>query len=181
MIYQYKDMQPKIGQSVFIAPNAQIIGDVTIGDNSSVWFNTTIRGDVHYIIIGKETNIQDNVVLHVTNGKFPLKIGNSVTVAHGAIIHGCTIRNNTLVGMGAIILDDTTIDENSIIAAGSLVPQSKSYPPGHLIGGNPARIIRPLKDEEIEKNLAYSRNYRTYKNSYLNKNIFMRIKENDRG
>jgi len=174
-------MQPKIGQSVFIAPSAQIIGDVTIGDNSSVWFNTTIRGDVHYIKIGKDTNIQDNVMLHVTNGKFPLQIGNGVTVAHGAIIHGSTIRDNTLIGMGAIILDDTIIDENSIIAAGSLILQGKNYPPGHLIAGSPARIIRPLKDEEIEKNLTYSRNYTAYKNSYLNKTIFREYKENDRG
>ena len=181
MIYEYKKMQPNIGQNVFIAPGAQIIGDVTLGDDASIWFNTTLRGDVHFIKIGKETNIQDNAVLHVTNGKFPLTIGNGVTVAHGVILHGCTIGENTLVGMGAIILDDTIIGRDSIIAAGSLVLQGNDYPPGHLIGGSPARIIRPLKDEEVEKNLSFARNYVDYKNSYLNNNIFKRIKENDRG
>ena len=181
LIKPIRGFHPRIGKDCFLADNATIIGDVVMGDGCSIWFNVVIRGDVHYIRIGQGTNVQDNSVLHVTNAKYPLNIGNGVSLAHGCIIHGCTIGDNTLVGMGAIILDDAVIEENSLVAAGALVLQGKNYPPGQLIGGSPARIIRPLREEEIEKNLAYSRNYMTYKNSYLNNNLFKRIKENDCG
>jgi carbonic anhydrase/acetyltransferase-like protein (isoleucine patch superfamily) len=167
MIYKYKDYIPKLGKDVFIAPSADVIGNVTLGDDCSVWFNVTIRGDVHYIRIGDETNIQDNSILHVTKGRFPLNIGNRVTVAHGVALHGCTINDQTLVGMGAIVLDDAEIGEKSIIAAGSLIREGKKFPGSSLIAGFPAKVVRPLKDDEIEKNLQYARNYIDYKNTYL--------------
>jgi carbonic anhydrase/acetyltransferase-like protein (isoleucine patch superfamily) len=167
MIYKYKNYKPVLGNNIFIAPSADIIGNVSIGDDSSIWFNVTIRGDVHYIKIGEGTNIQDNSVLHVTNSRYPLNIGNRVTVAHGVALHGCTINDQTLVGMGAIVLDDVEVGEKAIIAAGSLLREGHKYPGSSLIAGSPARVIRPLKEEELEKNLHYARNYIDYKNEYL--------------
>ena len=175
MLYRYKDPCPKLGKNTFIAPTASIIGDVNIGEGSSIWFNVTIRGDVHYIKIGKQTNIQDNSILHVTKDRFPLVIGNKVTVGHGVILHGCTVEDNSLIGMGAIILDGAFIPEYSIVAAGSLVREGTEFTPGKLIGGNPARIIRALTKEEKNKNLAYARNYTSYKSAYLNENDFQYI------
>jgi len=172
MIYNYKNYKPNFGNDVFVAPSADIIGNVSIGNDCSIWFNVTIRADVHYIKIGDETNIQDNSILHVTNGRYPLNIGNRVTVAHGVALHGCIINDQTLVGIGSIVLDDVEVGENSIIAAGSLLREGKKFPGGSLIVRFPARVIRPLEKEEIKKNLQYSRNYIEYKNSYLNKNNF---------
>ena len=167
MLYRYKEFTPKLGKNVFLAPSAEIIGNVVIGDECSIWFNSTIRGDVHYIKIGDETNIQDNSVLHVTNGRYPLNIGNRVTVAHSVVLHGCTINDQTLVCIGAIILDDVEVGEKAIIAAGSLLREGKKFPGSSLIAGYPARVIRELTNEEVEKNLQYSRNYINYKNEYL--------------
>ena len=167
MIYQYKDYKPKLGKNVFIAPSADVIGNVSVGNDCGIWFNVTIRGDVHYIKIGDETNIQDNSILHVTNGKFPLNIGNRVTVAHGVALHGCTINDQTLVGIGAIVLDNVEVGEKSIIAAGSLLREGKKFPAQSLIAGFPARVIRPLEFDEIKKNLQYAKNYVDYKNEYL--------------
>jgi carbonic anhydrase/acetyltransferase-like protein (isoleucine patch superfamily) len=167
MIYQYKNYKPTFGRNVFIAPSADVIGNVSIGNECSVWFNVTIRGDVHYISIGDETNIQDNSILHVTNGRFPLNIGNRVTIAHGVALHGCTIKDQTLVGIGAIILDDTEVGEKSIVAAGSLLREGNKFPSHSLIAGFPARVIRPLENDEVEKNLQYAKNYVHYKNEYL--------------
>ena len=180
MIFTYKNYKPVLGKNVFVAPSADIIGNVSIGDDCSIWFNVTIRGDVHYIKIGDETNIQDNSILHVTNGRFPLTIGNRVTVAHGVALHGCTINDQTLVGMGAIVLDDVEVGEKAIIAAGSLLREGIKFPGASLIAGSPARVIRPLKQDELKKILQYARNYIDYKNSYLNKNNFQTIKEIDR-
>ncbi len=170
MIYRYKNLTPVIQQNTFIAPGADIIGDVHIGRDSSVWFHVTIRGDVHYIRIGEETNIQDNSMLHVTNGIYPLNIGNRVTVAHSVTLHGCTVKDNTLIGMGTTILDGSQISEFSIVAAGSLVRENNKYPPGVLIAGVPARVIRDLSEPEKQKNLQYAKNYIKYKNEYLETN-----------
>ena len=167
MIYRFKDLIPAIAEDAYIAPSADIIGDVSIRSNSSVWFNVTIRGDVHYIKIGEETNVQDNSMLHVTNGKFPLNIGNRVTIAHSVTLHGCTIHDAVLIGMNATILDDCEIGENSIVAAGSLVREGKKYPPGVLIAGTPAQVIRDVTHDEKEKNLTYAQNYVRYKNEYM--------------
>ncbi|TFH02753.1 MAG: gamma carbonic anhydrase family protein [Calditrichales bacterium] len=177
MIYKFENLNPHIGENVFIAPSADIIGDVTLADDCSIWFNVTVRGDVHYIKIGKKTNIQDNSVLHVTNGIFPLNIGEMVTVGHGAILHGCTIGNNALIGMGAVILDGAEISDNSIVAAGSLVREGQHFPEGILIAGSPARVKRKLRDDEIEKNLLYARNYLNYKTKYMDTNDFKIIEE----
>ncbi len=169
MIYRYKDFTPNIDKTAFIAPSADVIGDISIGKNSSIWFNVTARADVHFIKIGNESNIQDNSVLHVTNGIFPLTIGDRVTIGHGVALHGCTIGNATLVGIHATILDGVEIGEYSIVAAGSLVRESKSFPSGVLIAGNPAQVKRDLTEEEKNKNLRYASNYVEYSKTYLDK------------
>lgn len=177
MIYSYKSLIPEIHKTVFIAPSADVIGDVTIGHDSSVWFNVTIRGDVHFITIGTRTNIQDNSMLHVTNGVFPLSIGNDVTIAHSVTVHGCTINDATLIGMGAVILDGAEIGHSSIVAAGSLVREGKTFPPEVLIAGSPASVKRHLTENEIKKNLQYAENYVQYKNVYKNPALFYRTGE----
>jgi carbonic anhydrase/acetyltransferase-like protein (isoleucine patch superfamily) len=177
MIYTYKNFQPDIHHSVFIAPSSDIIGNITIGKNSSIWFNVTARADVHFIKIGNESNVQDNTVLHVTNGIYPLVIGDRVTIGHGVALHGCTIGNTTLIGIRAIILDGAEIGENSIVAAGSLIREGKKFPTGVLIAGNPAEIKRKLTEEEINKNLRYASNYVEYSKSYLENGNFNKINQ----
>ena len=176
MIYNYKDFSPNIDKTAFIAPSADVIGNISIGKNSSIWFNVTARADVHFIKIGNDSNIQDNSVLHVTNGVFPLTIGDRVTIGHGVALHGCTIGNTTLVGIHATILDGAEIGENSIVAAGSLVRERKSFPKDVLIAGNPAQLMRKLSEEEINKNLRYASNYVEYSKTYLEKGNFRLIK-----
>ena len=138
-----------IDKSVFIADGAQVIGNVVMGEDCSVWFNATIRADLKNVTIGKNTNIQDNAVIH-TSKNAEVVLGNNITIGHGAIVHGCTIKDNVLVGMGAIILDHAEIGENCIIGAGALITQGKQIPPRSLVFGNPARIVRELTDEEIQ-------------------------------
>jgi carbonic anhydrase/acetyltransferase-like protein (isoleucine patch superfamily) len=147
-IFPYTDKIPKIATNVFLASGTKIIGDVEIGDSSSVWYNTVVRGDVNYIRIGDLTNIQDNSVLHVTS-KFPLIIGNKVTVGHAAVLHGCTIMDLTLIGMGGIILDNVVVEEKSMVAAGSVVKPGFIVPTGKLVAGIPAKVIRDLTDSEL--------------------------------
>ncbi|MFQ5675244.1 MAG: gamma carbonic anhydrase family protein [bacterium] len=166
MNYHFKNAAPTIPDSVFIAPNATVIGDVIIGENSSVWFNTVIRGDVNRIRIGERTNIQDNSTLHVTYQKWGLEIGNNVTVGHGAILHGCTISSNCLIGMGARILDGAHIGKYSLVAAGSLVLQGEKLPSNSLAAGVPAVVKRSLTDEEIEQIDASAERYVGYKEVY---------------
>jgi len=177
MVFSYKGVLPKIAGSVFIAPSADIIGDVNIGDHSSVWFHVTIRGDVHFIKIGSKTNIQDNSLLHVTNGKFPLTIGSGVTIGHHVVLHGCAIGNNVLIGMGAILLDGVEIGSDSIVAAGSLIREGQSFPRGVLIAGLPGKTKRKLTAAEITKNREYAQNYVNYKNNYLDPENFCVIVE----
>lgn len=161
-LYPYLDLHPTIAKSVFLAPGVKIIGDVKIDEDSSVWYNSVIRGDVHYIKIGKLTNIQDCCMLHVTNGKFPLNIGNKVTIGHSVSLHGCTINNLSLIGIGAIILDGAVVEEKSIVAAGALVRQNFVVPSGKLVAGVPARIVRDLKQEEIDEFEKSALRYREY-------------------
>lgn len=140
---------PQIGQGTFVAPSADLIGDVRIGKGSSIWFHCTLRGDVMPIVIGDETNIQDNTVIHGTFKKCGAVIGNRVTVGHSVILHGCTIGDKVLIGMGAVIMDQATIPTRSIVGAGSLVTEDSTFPEGHLILGRPAKAVRPLKPEEL--------------------------------
>lgn len=149
-IFPYKNLTPKIHNSVFVAPGVKIIGDVEIGENSSVWFNSVVRGDVHYVKIGSRTNIQDCSMLHVTNNKHPLNIGNEVTIGHSVKLHGCTLNNLCLIGIGSVILDGAVVEENSIVAAGAVVLPGFVVPSGKLVAGVPAKIIRDLTEEEIE-------------------------------
>ena len=157
-ILPYKSVMPKIGENVFVAPSASVVGDVTLGDNSSVWFGAVVRGDFQPVIIGKGTNIQDNATIHVMGDK-PTIIGDGVTIGHNAIIHCGHIGNNCLVGMGTIVLGYSNIGDNVIIGAGSLLTQHKKIPSNSLVFGNPAKIIRGLRDDEIEALAASAENY----------------------
>lgn len=167
MIRTYKGITPKIAASAFIEASAQVIGDVEIGEQSSIWFNCVIRGDVYHIRIGHSTNIQDGSIIHVTNGRFPTIIGNYVTVGHGVMLHGCTIKDRSLVGIGSIILDDVEIGEESFIAAGSLVTPGTVIPPRSMVMGSPARVRREVTEEEIARIDTHWRHYIEYKNNYL--------------
>lgn len=161
-IFPYRKFNPKIGKNVFLASGVKIIGNVEIGNNSSVWYNSVIRGDVHYIKIGESTNIQDCSMLHVTNGKFPLNIGNQITIGHSVSLHGCTLQDLCLIGIGAIVLDGAVIESNSMVAAGALVKQNYVVPSGKLVAGIPARVIRDLTVDEIKDIEAGAKRYVEY-------------------
>lgn len=157
----------KIDPTAWIAPTADVLGDVTMGEHSSIWFQAVARGDVHWITIGKYTNIQDGSVLHVTNGKFPLSIGDRVTIGHKALLHGCTVGNDCLIGMGAILLDGVEVGDHCVVAAGALLPPGKKYPSGHLILGSPAKAVRELSEQEKEEMIqAGWKNYHSYVAEY---------------
>ena len=166
MITNFKDKYPEIPKSCFIADDADIIGDVKIGEHSSIWFKTVVRGDVNHIRIGKNTNIQDSSVLHVTTNTHPLIIGDDVTAGHMVILHGCTIKDRVLIGMGSIVQDGAVIEPDTIIAAGSVVTQNASIPSGKLAMGVPAKVKRDLTDEEIESIKQSSVNYVNNANKY---------------
>lgn len=172
MIYEFLDKKPQFNESNFVAPSADIIGDVSLGEESSVWFNTTIRGDVNWIEIGERSNVQDNTCIHVTNHTGPTKIGNQVTIGHSAMIHGCTIHDRVLIGIHATILDKAVIEPDCIIAAGSLVAPGKTMPSGWLCMGSPAKPVRKLTDEEIASIVQYSDNYVKYSRAYLRKDQY---------
>lgn len=142
-----------------ISPSADVIGDVELGEYTSIWFNTTLRGDINTIRIGRECNVQDNSVIHVTAETGPVVIGNRVTIGHSAIVHGCTIEDNVLIGMGATLLDNAVIGEGSIIGANALVTSRTQIPPASLVLGSPAKVIRKLTDEEVESIGYYADSY----------------------
>ena len=158
MIVPYKEIYPDVEQALFIAANATIVGDVTLGSDTTVWYSATLRGDMAPITIGRGTNVQDNAVIHVNNG-MPTHLGENITVGHGAILHACTIGSGTLVGMGAIVLDGATVGEDSLVAAGAVVTPNKSYPPRTHQNGYPANVVRELTAEEMEGKATNVANY----------------------
>lgn len=147
----YRGVLPQIADSAYIDPAAQLIGDVIVGERSSVWPNVTIRGDVNYIRIGDECSIQDNTVVHVDHRTYPCVVHNRVTVGHSAVLHGCEVFDNALIGIGAIVLNGATIGESAVVGAGSLVPEGMQVPPHAVVMGTPARIKREVKPEEAER------------------------------
>ncbi len=167
MLLKYQDLRPTIGNNVMIAEGAKVIGDVTLGDSSSVWFNAVVRGDVNYIKIGARTNIQDNSVLHVTTDTAPLNIGDDVTVGHGAILHGCTIENTCLIGSGALIWDGAEIGEGSIIGAGAVVTVNTKIPPRSLVLGLPAKVKKEISHERFKEIQQSAKNYVKYSQNYI--------------
>lgn len=150
---------PTVDNTVYIAPGAKVIGEVKIGDASSIWYNSVLRGDVCPITIGARTNIQDQSVIHVTSGTHPTVIGNDVTVGHRALLHGCTVADRCLIGMGAIILDGAVIDKECLIAAGTLIPPGMHVPAGSLVMGSPGKVKRELSREEREQFLVSAAHY----------------------
>ena len=167
-IITFNGITPKIHPSVFLCEGVKIIGDVEIGEDSSVWYNTVIRGDVNYIRIGCRTNIQDLSMLHVTNDIYPLIIGNDVLVAHSVTLHGATIHDRCMIGMGALVLDGSEIQSNSIVAAGAVIKEGFIVPEGTLAAGVPAKIIKELNEEELGRISFGVENYLRYVRLYRN-------------
>ena len=165
MIMDFEGVTPRINKNTYISESVDIIGKVNVEENVNIWFGTRLRGDMNNIIIGENTNIQENSVVHVDINS-PCIIGKNVTIGHGTIIHGCSISDNLLVGMGSIILNNAKIGKNTIIGAGSLVTQGKEFPEGVLILGNPAKVIRQLTEAEIESIQRSADNYVSLSKKY---------------
>jgi carbonic anhydrase/acetyltransferase-like protein (isoleucine patch superfamily) len=166
-IIPFQETFPKIDPAAVILPGAVVIGDVEIGSSSSVWFHTVVRGDINYIRIGEHTNIQDNCTLHVTGSTAPLIIGSGVTVGHGSILHGCIVGDGCLIGMGAILLDHCKLGEESMVAAGSLLPPHFELPPRWLALGSPAKAVRALTEQELVQNRISAIKYAEIARTYL--------------
>lgn len=162
----YLEYSPELGERIFIADGAKVIGRAILGDDVSIWFNSVVRADVNFIRIGKNTNVQDMCMFHVTEFNH-VTIGENTSFGHSVVLHGCTIGNGCLIGMGAIILDGAEIGDNSLVAAGSLVSPGKKFPPGSMIKGRPAQVERPLTAEEIERVSNHYKSYLKYKDQYL--------------
>ncbi len=148
-VFELNGVTPTLGRSVFIAPTASVIGDVVLGDESSVWFGVVMRGDVFPIRVGARTNVQDNAVVHVTGGQTATSIGDDVTIGHSAIVHGCTVGNRCLIGMGSIVLDGAVVEDDSFVGAGTLVPPRMRVPSRSLVLGRPAKVIRTLDSADL--------------------------------
>lgn len=166
-ICSFENRVPRIGARVFVAPTATVLGEVELGDDVSIWFNVVLRGDIHWIRIGNRSNIQDGTIVHVENGLYPTILEEEVSIGHGAILHGCTIGGGTLVGMGAKILNNATIGEQCIVAAGAVVREGFEVPPRSLVAGVPATVKRRLSDEECLHGSEISRRYIGYKERYI--------------
>lgn len=173
MIHDFKSITPKLGTQTWVASSADVIGDVTCGEDCSIWFGCVVRGDVHYIKIGNRTNIQDLSMIHVTHYKKadksdgnPTIIGDDVTVGHRVMLHGCTIEDACLIGMSATILDGAVIGKESIVGAGALVTKGKVFPPRSLIMGSPAKVVRELSDDEVKELYASASRYVKFKEDY---------------
>jgi len=173
-IYPYRGKEPKLGRRVFLAPSAHVTGDVELGDDVSLWFHTAARGDVHWIKIGAGSNVQDGSILHVSHGTHPLDVGAGVVIGHGAVVHGCTIEDGALIGIGARVLDGAVVERGAQVGAGAVVAPGTRVPAGHLVLGIPARVARPLRDDE-------RRNIEDVRDRYLElKNEYIRQLEPDR-
>ncbi len=172
MIEEFQGISPVIGPDVYIAPTASVIGDVTIGEGSSVWHGASVRGDCWTITIGRYSNVQDGCVCHCTTGGPELVVGDNVTIGHGAIIHSCTVEDGALIGMGAVILDGARIGKGSIIAANAVVLEGTVIPPGSLVAGVPGKIRKQVDPEVIERLTAQSMEYYELTLSYLGKGTF---------
>jgi carbonic anhydrase/acetyltransferase-like protein (isoleucine patch superfamily) len=149
IIRSFSNKTPVLGEQCFVAETAVIIGDVEVGARSSVWYGVVLRGDVHHIRIGEEVSVQDNTVVHVTSGQHPTIVGDRVTIGHSVVLHGCTVSDQCLIGMGAIIMDRAVIGKNCVVGAGALVTPGTEIPDGHLALGSPAKVSRPLTEEEL--------------------------------
>ena len=167
MLRSYKGIRPRVGERVYVDASAQVIGDVELGDHSSVWMNAVVRGDVHSIRIGPHTNIQDNCVVHVFKDLHPTVLADHVTVGHSVTLHGCSIGSYCLIGMGAIILNGAKVGEECIVAAGTLIPEGMVVPPRSLVMGLPGKVRRPITEEERTGLRTYAQNYYEYKETYL--------------
>ena len=166
MILEYKGVTPQLDASVFVAPSACVIGDVHVGEKSSLWFNVVVRGDVNFIRIGSRTNIQDGSIIHVTRDTHPTVIGDNVSVGHSVTLHGCTVHDGCLVGIGAIVLDGAVIGASSLIAAGSLVAPGTQIPPRSLVMGSPGRVKRILTEDECRNMQSIADRYLQYQGDY---------------
>lgn len=166
-IYPYLDRRPRFGARVFLAPSADLAGDIELGDDVSFWFHTAARGDVHWIRIGPRTSVQDGTVLHVTHERFPLTIGADVVIGHGCMIHGCTLEDGCLIGIGARVLDGAVVESGAQVGAGAVVTPGSRVPAGHLALGVPARVARPLSSEERTAIREIAARYVRVKDEYL--------------
>ena len=166
MLRPYKGVTPRVHESAYVDDSAQVIGDVEIGGESSVWMNAVVRGDVHWIRIGTRSNIQDGTVVHVMNGTHPTTIGNDVTIGHAAVVHGCTLGDRILVGMGAILLNGAAVADDCIVAAGTLLTEGTKIPSRSLVMGSPGKVKRQLTDEEVASILVYAERYVGYRLDY---------------
>ena len=166
MLRPHRGGLPRVASSAFVDQSAQVIGDVEIGEDSSVWMNAVLRGDVHWIRVGDRTNIQDASVLHGMRGIHPTRLGDEVTVGHGAILHGCVVEDRCLIGMGAIVLNGVVVGSGSIVAAGTLLAEGTAIPPGSLVVGSPGRVRRPTTGDEAASIRRYADNYVAYKREF---------------
>ena len=167
MLRPYKGVTPRVHATAFVDASAQVIGDVEIGEESSVWMNAVVRGDVHWIRIGDRSNVQDGTIVHVMTGTHPTTIGDDVTIGHGAIVHGCTLGNRVLIGMGAILLNGVDVGEDCIVAAGALLTEGTRVPPRSLVMGSPGKVRRILDDQEVASIRWYSERYVGYRLDYM--------------
>ncbi|HEX9164067.1 MAG TPA: gamma carbonic anhydrase family protein [Thermoanaerobaculia bacterium] len=167
IVRPYAGKEPRIGARVFLADNCAVIGDVEVGDDSSIWYGVVLRGDIHYIRIGARTNIQDNSVVHVEHNAGPALVGDQVTIGHSAVVHACTIHRGALIGIGAKVLSHAVIGEQAIVGAGAVVQEGTEVPPRTLAVGIPARVKRELTKDELARIDRTWRGYVEYKNEYL--------------
>jgi carbonic anhydrase/acetyltransferase-like protein (isoleucine patch superfamily) len=167
LVIPHGGKHPVIPASAFLAPTATVIGDVVLGEDASLWFNVVVRGDVNFIRIGNRTNIQDNSTIHVHVDDHPTVIGNDVVGGHNVLLHGCTVHDRVLIGMGSTLMDGVVVGEECIVGGGSLLTPGTRVPPRSLVVGRPARVVRPVTDEEVESLILYGvRNYLEYKQTY---------------